>query len=92
VIVNWYRNREQNFRDELSLKRRIINIPVLFVQAMKDEALPPAMSEGMEKWIPNLTRKTVTTGHWALWEKPEMVCGIVAEWLRQVDGGLRSFL
>lgn len=90
--VNWYRNREVNFKDELKLTNRIINVPVLFIQGTKDEALPPSMSEGMDRLIPNLTRREVKTGHWALWEAPEKVNGFVGEWLGKVDRGERSNL
>ncbi|KAL2047112.1 hypothetical protein N7G274_001131 [Stereocaulon virgatum] len=83
--VCWYRNREVNFQDELQLTKKTIDIPVLFVQATKDEALPPAMSEGMEEYVPNMTRKSVATSHWALWEAPEQVNGMIKEWLEKVD-------
>ena len=42
------------------------------------------MSEGMEKYIPNLTRKSVEASHWALWEAPEQVNSLIGEWLRNV--------
>ena len=74
------------------LTNKIINVPVLFIQATKDNALPPSMSEGMERLIPNLTRREVKTGHWALWEAPEKVNGFVGEWLGKVDRGERSNL
>jgi len=83
--VNWYRNRVQNHQDELQLTKKTITIPVLFIQATKDEALPPAMSHGTDEYIPNLTRKAVPTGHWALWESPGEVCGMIGEWLRGID-------
>ncbi|KAL8777016.1 MAG: hypothetical protein Q9213_008045 [Squamulea squamosa] len=70
--LNWYRNREQNFKDELGLEKTTIDVPVLFITATKDEALPPSMSRAMDKYIPDLTRKEVDTHHWALWEQPEM--------------------
>ncbi|KAL8805320.1 MAG: hypothetical protein Q9200_005468 [Gallowayella weberi] len=82
--LNWYRNREQNFQDELKLEKTTIDVPVLFVAATKDEALPPSMSQTMNKHIPNLTRKSVDTHHWALWEKPEEVNQIIGEWLGNV--------
>lgn len=114
-LVNWYRNREVNFKDELQyvlpsllfpsltfplynlpnrhrLTNKIINVPVLFIQATKDDALPPSLSEGMEGLIPNLTRKEVKTGHWALWEAPEKINEFVGEWLGKVDRGERSNL
>lgn len=91
-VVNWYRNREQNFQDELALTKKIIEVPVLFIQATSDEALPPAMAVGMERWLPRLTRREVGAGHWVLWEKPVEVCGMVGEWLERVDGRGRSRL
>lgn len=63
------------------LEKTTIDIPVLFICATKDTALPPAMSANMEQYMPNLTRKEVTASHWALWEKPEEVNNIVKEWL-----------
>ncbi|MCJ1368936.1 hypothetical protein MMC20_000143 [Loxospora ochrophaea] len=71
--LNWYRNREINFQEELALDKSTIDIPVLFIQAKKDAALPPEMSVGMEKSIPNLSKEEVDTQHWALWEAPEQV-------------------
>ena len=37
---------------------------MLFISATKDAALPPAMAEGMEEYIPDLTRASVPTSHW----------------------------
>ena len=112
--MNWYRNREVNFKDELQyvppslspflfpslfpfsayspsnryrLTNKIINVPVLFIQATKDDALPPSLSEGMEGLIPNLTRREVKTGHWALWEAPEKINEFVGEGLGKVYRG-----
>lgn len=68
------------------LKKRNLDVPVLFIQATKDAALPPAMSKGMERFIPHLTRKSVPTGHWALWEAPQQVNDMVKEWLKLTEG------
>lgn len=61
-----------------------MDIPVLFIAATKDEALPPAMSKAMDKHIPNLTRESVDTRHWALWEKPDEVNQMIHGWLESV--------
>lgn len=95
--MNWYRTRRANYEDELHLpeaQRNRIEQPVLFVQALKDNVLVPAMSKGMEKVIPRLTRAEVPTGHWALWQAPERVNGIVGGWLEGVEreGGEKSKL
>ena len=65
--------------------------PLLFIQATKDQALPPAMSKDMEENCPNMTRKSVDTSHWALWEAPEQVNGMVKEFLTSLDN-LKSSL
>ncbi|MCJ1465637.1 hypothetical protein MMC07_004256 [Pseudocyphellaria aurata] len=90
--ANWYRVREQNFHDELQLDNNIIDIPVLFIQATKDAALPPAMSNGMEKFVPHLTRKSVEAQHWALWERPTDVNRHIKTWLEEVSQRDRSLL
>ena len=85
--MNWYRTRRVNYEDELKLpeaQKNHIAQPVLFIQAAKDDVLIPAMSVGMERVIPKLTRAEVPTGHWALWQAPAQVNEIVGEWL----GGL----
>jgi len=74
------------------LKKDSIDIPVLFIQAAKDEALPPAMSAGMKKFVPKLTRRSVDTNHWALWEAPKQVNGLIKEWLEDVSQGSKSSL
>lgn len=82
--VNWYRTRKVNYEEELAILGRRIETPVLFIQALKDEALPPHLGKSMAKHIPNLTLKQVNTAHWALWEKPEEVNDIIATWLKDV--------
>ena len=85
--MNWYRTRRVNYEDELSLppaQRNHLPQPVLLVQALNDNVLVPAMSAGMERVIPNLTRAEVKTGHWALWQAPGRVNEIAGGWL----GGL----
>ena len=85
--MNWYRTRRVNYEDETSLPsatRNHLAQPVLFVQALRDDILIPAMSAGMERVMPKLTRAEVPTGHWALWQAPGQVNEIIGKWL----GGL----
>ncbi|KAJ5913841.1 hypothetical protein N7504_002724 [Penicillium tannophilum] len=82
--LNWYRTRKINFEDELSIVGRKITAPTLFIQALRDEALPPRLGKAMSKQIPRLDLKQVDTAHWALWEKPEEVNAIISEWLKDV--------
>lgn len=57
---------------------------MLFIQALRDPALPPHLGKSMSKHIPDLTLRQVDTAHWALWEKPEEVNLILQEWLKGV--------
>jgi pimeloyl-ACP methyl ester carboxylesterase len=82
--VNWYRTRKVNYEDELAILDRKITIPVLFIQALKDPALPPHLGKSMAKQLPNLTLKQVNTAHWALWQEPEEVNSIISTWLKEV--------
>lgn len=87
MTVNWYRTRPVNYNDELAILNQRITSPVLFIQALKDPALPPHMGRSMAKTIPRLNVKQIDTSHWALWEKPEEVNGIIERWVREVVFG-----
>lgn len=89
---NWYRTREQNFKDELKLDQRSIHQPTLFIQATKDSVLKPEMSTGMEAYISDLTRKEVAASHWALWHAPQEVNAFIKEWMEDVVFGKKSVL
>ena len=55
---------------------------MLFLSALHDDALQPAMSRNMGSNITRLTRKEVNASHWALWEEPEEVNKIIYNWLK----------
>ncbi|BDD55317.1 hypothetical protein MAP00_000852 [Monascus purpureus] len=82
--LNWYRTSEINYKDELSILDRRIDTPLLFIQALRDPALPPSLGKGMARTVPHYTLRQVDTFHWALWERPDEVNRIIAEWLDQV--------
>lgn len=65
--MSWYRAREQNYKDDLAILGRSIQVPVLFIQAIYDVVLPLWMGENVGKLIPNLTRGEVRSAHWVLW-------------------------
>lgn len=85
--LNWYRTGELNFEDEKEMAAKIekegykFDMPVMLIVGSRDAALPPRLSEGMEKWFRSLTKGEVNAGHWALWEKPAEVNRFIAEWL-----------
>lgn len=82
-IVNYYRTGDLDYDDELPILERGVQIPTLFIQALRDEALPPYLGKSMGQQVPRLTLEQVDTSHWALWEKPEEVNEIIRSWLNQ---------
>ena len=53
---------------------------MLFIVASKDLALGPALSKDMDKVVPNLTKREVVAGHWALIEAAKQVNEHIREW------------
>ncbi|KAL1916175.1 uncharacterized protein VTP21DRAFT_6179 [Calcarisporiella thermophila] len=79
--LNWYKLTKINWEQCKDLDP-VISHKALMVGAGKDVALPPRMLEGMQKFIPNVEIKVIEdSGHWILWEKPELVNAYLDEWL-----------
>ncbi|PSK53182.1 hypothetical protein B9Z65_3382 [Elsinoe australis] len=90
--LNWYRTRKVNFEDELKLQKGKLEQPVLFIIANKDNILTKELSAGMERSVPNMIRREVTAGHWALWQASQDVNDHIREWLETVVFGGKSSL
>ncbi|CAK4032411.1 related to epoxide hydrolase [Lecanosticta acicola] len=93
--LNWYRTRKVNWEDEKSIPaslRTTIRQPVLYILATKDEVLTRDMGRNMETMCPNLTRGEVPAGHWALWQTPEQINGLLKGWVEGVVFGGKSKL
>ena len=67
------------------LAKSTIEVPLLFIQAEKDTALPSSMSTNMENYCSRLTRQSVAADHWALWEAAEQVNGHIRTWLERTE-------
>ncbi|KAK3949814.1 Alpha/Beta hydrolase protein [Pseudoneurospora amorphoporcata] len=87
--MNWYRTREINLQDELPLAEKYANwqfqVPVMIVMVGHDPALPPELTDGMEKYFAKGLRKEVVpeASHWVLIHTPEEVNKLVGEFLEQ---------
>jgi soluble epoxide hydrolase/lipid-phosphate phosphatase len=59
-----------------------IKCPTLFVRALGDTIVTDELAGKMSAGVPNLTTKNVDASHWLLWQKPEEVNGLIAEWMQ----------
>ena len=80
--VNWYRNIDDNAAAFAEFLDAPILQPTLMLAADGDPVLPVSLTEGMDRWIPNLTTVIIKgSGHWTQQEKPEAVNAELINWL-----------
>jgi epoxide hydrolase 4 len=59
-----------------------VNLPTQVIWAMQDIALPPALIDGLEDYVPNLQVQRVSDAtHWIVHEQPELVIQVLAGFL-----------
>lgn len=76
-----------NFLPGLSKPReRRTEVPVLVITLDKDHYVtPPAASEGLERWVPRLSRRLLPVGHWsALLDEGVTVANLISELIDDV--------
>jgi len=79
--LNWYRNLHRNWLDTAESDDRV-RVPALMISAADDFFLPPETTNGMEKYVNDLERKTISDcGHWTQYERPQEANAIILEWL-----------
>lgn len=83
--LNWYRNLPANWRWGERIAGQQVQQPALMVTAGKDGVLSPDMADGMERWVPHLTRGHIEEcGHWTQQEEPEKLNRMLIDWLRSL--------
>ncbi len=83
--INWYRNFDRNWELSENWSGRVEQ-PCLMISAEHDLALPPALAEGMENYVPNLEKQLIADcGHWTQQEKPEELNRLMVSWLSRQD-------
>jgi len=80
--LNWYRNMEINVKNAIDLPVKI-NQPTLMVMATDDTAFPQSMAKKMHRYVPNMQKESVNSGHWVLQEALEETHNDVFPWLRK---------
>lgn len=79
--INWYRNFTRNWQQSEGRAEKV-DVPGLMVMAENDIVLSPAMTEGMEQYVPDLERYLVReSGHWTQQEHPDEVSRAILDWL-----------
>lgn len=85
--TNWYRTRRLNYEEELELlassggQPKRIRVPSLLISATDDKALPPALSQGMERHFDNLTKHVAKGNHFVHWTSPDEINGYLRDFL-----------
>jgi pimeloyl-ACP methyl ester carboxylesterase len=79
--INWYRNIDRNWQLTEHAPQRV-DAPSLMVCAEDDFALPPALADGMEAYVPRLEKQLIREcGHWTQQEKPDELNALMLDWL-----------
>jgi pimeloyl-ACP methyl ester carboxylesterase len=81
--INWYRNFTRNWEKSAGVEQKV-NVPGLMIMAEDDVVLSPAMTEGMEQFVPDLEKALIRDcGHWTQQEHPDQVNTIMIDWLKR---------
>lgn len=84
--INWYRNLIRNWEQSGAMEQ-IVRVPGLMIMAEDDVVLPPSLTEGMERFVPDLERALIRDcGHWTQQEKPEETSRAMIDWLKRRFG------
>ncbi|MFE2721074.1 SDR family oxidoreductase [Kitasatospora sp. NPDC059327] len=84
--IELYRaNMRPTLRDP---RERSTEVPVQLITLTRDHYVGEFLFEGLERWVPRLTRRSLHATHWsALLEKGTAVAGMVREFTAGVDAG-----
>lgn len=84
--INWYRNFTRNWERSAHIADHVA-APSLMIMAEDDLVLPPSAADGMEKYVPNLTKALVKgSGHWTQQEQPDAVNRLIIDWMARTFG------
>ena len=84
--INWYRNLTRNWEQSGTMEQRV-HVPGLMIMAEDDVVLPPSLTDGMERFVPDLERTLIRgSGHWTQQEKPEETSQAMIDWLKRRFG------
>jgi pimeloyl-ACP methyl ester carboxylesterase len=80
--ANYYRNIDANHAATAHLANAPVTVPTMMVAADSDPVLPVSLTEGMERWVPDLRTEIIERcGHWTQQEQPAAVNGLLVDFL-----------
>ncbi|GAA1947677.1 SDR family oxidoreductase [Kitasatospora viridis] len=69
-------------------RERPTEVPVQLITLRRDRYVNAFLSEGLERWVPDLTRRQLNATHWsALLQRAPAVAGMVREFTARVEAG-----
>ena len=89
-MINWYRASplvvakpgQPVAMPDLPLDRLMVFCPHLLIWGDGDTALLPEATDGLEDFVPDLTRVTVQgADHWLLHQKTDVIAKVILDWL-----------
>jgi epoxide hydrolase 4 len=84
AMLNYYRAAFRAYPSQARATEGTITHPTLLIWGMKDFALLPCLSEGLEQWVPNLRIQRIEdSGHWVPEEKPRVVADALLDFLTE---------
>lgn len=67
-------------------RERHTEVPVQLITLRRDHYVSPFLSEGLERWVPRLTRRELNATHWsALLEQGSVVAGLAREFIARIE-------
>jgi epoxide hydrolase 4 len=64
------------------LTSQTVEVPTLVIWGENDSALLPSLTRGLSEWVPRLRVEIVSdAGHWVPYERPDMVNGLIRDFV-----------
>ncbi|GGX16391.1 SDR family oxidoreductase [Streptomyces lomondensis] len=61
--------------------------PVQVVTPLDDRFLSERLHDGLEQWVPQLTRRTIAAGHWVPRTRPDQLAAWIEDFVTSVENG-----
>lgn len=84
--IEYYRNMDRNWELSAAWADDKITVPCLMICAENDPVLTPAMADGMEARVANLTKVLINDcGHWTQQERPDETNAAILSYLNTLN-------